>query len=35
MKAYGRHGGAEFVGGLQIDNQLKIGGLFDRQIAGF
>jgi hypothetical protein len=31
----GWHDEAEFLGGLQIDNQLKSSGLLDRQIAGF
>src|SRR6266566_6460132 len=29
----GWHGEAEFFGGLQIDNQLKSGGLLDRQLG--
>jgi len=29
-----RHGEAEHLGGLQIDDQLEFGRLLDRQIGG-
>jgi len=30
-----RNGEAEFIGGLEIEDQLECGGLFDGDVAGF